>query len=151
MVLLPAATAQAEHPQACAGDGAQVGCGQQVQRLGGDVYVDGSRIQGAAKWSTRASLMRAGIGIAVTSAPGTWDALASAPLIYPYQDINPAELYASLRVLIHSGGMICIVSDSGFFVDGFEKGPAWCTEASRPCADLWRAFWDKAIGVGLKI
>ena len=35
-------------------------------------------------------------------------------------------------------------------MDGFDRGPAWCTEAGRPCADLWRAFWDKAMDVGLE-
>ena len=50
--------------------------GSKTDILEGDVYVDGSRIHRAAKWTLRSHLMRAGAGIATTSSPGTWDTLA---------------------------------------------------------------------------
>ena len=45
------------------------------------------------------------------------------------------------QVLRNALPPLTLCSDSGFFVDGYEKGPAATTAARAAHADVWRRFW----------
>ena len=66
----------------------------------------------------------------------------------PIQDINPAEIMAPVVAIWHGGLHLAIHTDSGYFVNGWLRGPEWCTSPGRKYADIWRLFWEAASDFG---
>ena len=85
--------------------------------LEGEVYIDGSRVDAFGnKADARQGVARAGSGFCVARTCGQWESMGWAPLNYDFQDINPAELFAALIVLMNATGPVMLVSDSAFFI-----------------------------------
>ena len=113
--------------------------------LTGHIYVDGSVLHGSDP-----VLARAGYGVVMSSAVGTWDARLFGAYAGPIQCIDAAEVYAALVAVRFAAGSIVVYSDSSFFVGGWHRGRSWCTAASRTHADVWRKFWDVAEDFGIE-
>ena len=114
--------------------------------LSGHLYVDGSLLHG-----TNPVEARAGYGIVMTSLVGVVDATVFGAFTGVIQCIDAAEVYAACVAIKLAMGEIFIYSDSAFFVNGWQRGKAWCTSAVRIHADVWRQLWSAAedYGIGL--
>ena len=56
--------------------------------------------------------------------------------------IKRAEMSAYLKHLRHALPPMQPVTDHLAIVRGIQRGLAWCTDARRPHADVWRLIWD---------
>ena len=63
------------------------------------------------------------------------------------------ELWGFLKMLELAMPPLTIWVDNARMVDGWHKGPTWCTAAALPAADLWREVWRLLddIGGGIQI
>ena len=59
-----------------------------------------------------------------------------------------AELWGLLKMLELAIPPLTVWVDNAGVVNGWHKGPAWCTAAARPAADLWRQVWRVLDDIG---
>ena len=105
--------------------------------LTGHVFLDGSRYHGG-----DVLLARAGWGVAAVRVVGVLEARAWGPFPGLVQCIDAAEVFAAVMALRLGMAPLVLYSDSGFFVDGFKRGYAWCVHPGRAHADIWKLFWS---------
>ena len=102
----------------------------------GRAYTDGA-LRGTIPWASRAGwafVVDDGIG----PSWGKYGVCAEA-----YTSVLRAELRAVFEVLRVTIGPIEIHVDNKMVVDGVAHGRAWCCDARREAADLWREVWDR--------
>ena len=104
--------------------------------LEGHVFLDGSRLFGEDE-----VLARAGWGLAMVRVVGRCEARAWGPYPGVIQCIDAAEVFAATMALRLGVPPMCLYSDSAFFVNGWERGKAWCVAPGRAHADVWLKFW----------
>ena len=58
------------------------------------------------------------------------------------------ELRAVIQVLRACIPPITVWVDNARVVEGWQRGPEWCTASARPAADLWKVLWWTASDIG---
>ena len=103
--------------------------------LDGDVYSDASGCYPKCPHRRRIAFS------AVVMREGRPHACVSSPLDYPMQSVVADELEASAIAARYSPPHALNHVDCEAIIKGAKRGKAWCTDPTRPYADLWREWW----------
>ena len=106
-----------------------------------DAFGDGSRISLCGNSSNRAAYGVVQLG-GDARRPSVRNCLIG-PLIYPIQDIPPAELMAFIQYTANAvdDKSLVFYSDCDWVITGAAAGPCGTTAAAHVCADLWEELW----------